>query len=146
MATTDSYLSYLAHKIAKLEREIEEIKKLLKQGYSGQDVAVPEAGSRKEAAVSPAQSIVISAPAGTVAQAGGGTVVSEGSAASSEDPVVKILREKGPMNIIDINAALKQLGINEDIRTTLFNRIKGLMERGVVEYDEATQTFRLKGK
>ena len=56
-------------------------------------------------------------------------------------PVMKLLKERGPMNVVDVNIALKEMNIEESVRDTLFNRLKPLMKKGVVIYDETTQQF-----
>lgn len=58
-----------------------------------------------------------------------------------EDPTISLLKHHGRMNIIDLNASLKELGVNESVRDTLFKRMKPFMDKGVVKFDEKTQTF-----
>ncbi|MBR9689497.1 MAG: hypothetical protein GOV01_01195 [Candidatus Altiarchaeota archaeon] len=60
-----------------------------------------------------------------------------------EDVVVKILK-KEPLNVVDLNAELKSNGVEETVRDTLFNRVKPLMKKGVVDYDESTQKFAIR--
>ena len=58
-----------------------------------------------------------------------------------ETPVIAILKKSSPMNIVDINSILVEQGIHESVRDTLFNRVKVLMKKGKVNYDEKTQRF-----
>ena len=119
--------AYWIHKIDQLWKEVEEIKRRVEklekivEGLSSS--AVPVSSSPSPAPSSPSPQPV------------------QKPRVVYSDPVLKILSEKGPMNIIDLNAALREEGIGESVRDTLFKRIKKLMEEGKVGFDEKTQTF-----
>ncbi len=121
-------LSYFVHKLDKLWVKVEELEKRL--------LEIEKKLSSPEQLKTPTpQAQVPSIPAQTPAK----TVVSQNLKA--EDPVIQLLRERGPMNLVQINAALKEMGINESARDTLFKRIKGLMEAGKVGFDQEKQVF-----
>ena len=111
---------YLVHKVDRLWREVEELRK-----------KVEELEKRI------AQTQLTQHP-GTSVQAPQPVTQPE---SPHMDPVLRILREKGPMNIIQLNEALREVGISETVRDTLFKRLKKLMEEGKVGFDEKTQNF-----
>ncbi len=118
--------SYLVHKIDQLWKEVESLKsrveKLEKMVAEGSRAPAPQSQPEvKLPASSPPQNRSI--------------------AVDRTDPVVRLLREKGSLNIIQLNSELRNLGIAETVRDTLFKRVKKLMEAGKVGFDEKTQTF-----
>ena len=116
-----AYWSYWKHKLEQLWKEVEELKNRV------DDI---------EAKLRSSRGVGETAPQPPVVKASG-----EVKAPGIEDPVLKILKERGSMNIVDINLALKDMGVEESVRDTLFKRIKKLMEKGLVGFDESTQTF-----
>ena len=126
-----AYGGYLKHKIDQLWKEVEELKARVEKLESG---PAPAGKPVAEQAAHP-KLVPVKVEEGKVIPP---VPVQEPAAG---DPVLKLLKQNGPSNIVDINSALKKEGIEETVRDTLFNRVKVLMQKGVVEYDEETQRF-----
>ena len=131
-----AYRGYLKHKVDQLWKEVEDLKAKVAKLESGKAPALAPA---TEAPAKPAPAGVPLVPV----KIEEGKVVPPTIAAPPvvDDPVMGILKQNGPMNVVDINSALKAAGIDETVRDTLFNRVKVLMKKEVVEYDEGTQKF-----
>jgi hypothetical protein len=124
----EAYWGYWKHKVEQLWKELEDLKARVAE-LEGRGKRAPPARQSKPVLVP----VKVARDSTAVPAA---PVVTD-----SKDPVVKVLRGKGPMNVVDVNVALKDEGIEESVRDTLFNRLKPLMKKGVVVYDEGTQTF-----
>jgi len=125
--------AYWVHKIDRLWKEVEELKKRVE---SLEKMLVSQKVSFR-------QETIPQVSAGPLAEEPAKETVQEKKQVVSPhiDPVLKVLREKGPLNIIDLNNALREEGIAESVRDTLFKRVKKLMEEGKVAFDEQSQTF-----
>jgi len=122
----EAYWGYWKHKVEQLWKEMEDIKARVSELEGrGQRHAKPVEPKLVPVKVKEGSSLVPPMPVDTAVKG----------------PVVKLLRERGQLNVVDVNFALKEEGIEESVRDTLFNRLKPLMKRGVVVYDEGTQTF-----
>ncbi len=121
------YDDYWKHKVDQLWKEVEELKRRVEQLEKGAprekapDVGLVPVDVKQDSRLLPPAPVI--------------------KKSEHEDPVLSVLREKGPMNIIDLNEALKGKGIDEGVRDTLFNRVKPLLKKGEVSYDESTQLF-----
>jgi len=138
--SSGAYWGYWKHKVEQLWKELEDVKQRLDKLEKG-TIAPTRAPS--------------SAPMKTIKDEplDGGLVPVRVGENSTIKPPVPIIRKtehenvviktlkSGPLNIVDLNHALKAEGIDETVRDTLFNRVKPLMKKGVVDYDESTQTF-----
>ena len=129
-----SYWSYWVHKVDQLWKEVEDLKKRVdelerKIQASSVPRSVPSPASQVQPEAVPEAVPEIKVPKKEV------------RAGPVKDPVIQVLRQRGPLNIIDLNSALKDFGINESVRETLFNRVKKLMQDGLVGFDEQSQTF-----
>ena len=128
-------MKYWVHKVEELWKEVEDIKKRLDalETPIAKRLEIP-APAKEEA--EPELKEVLSAPAPAP-----GFEHKQPASAPHEDPVISILKHHKEMNIIDLNSALKELGISESVRDTLFKRMKNFMDQGVVKFDEKKQTF-----
>lgn len=130
-----SYSGYLKHKVDQLWKEVEDLKAKvarLESENKPKPLPIHKGGAKLEPVGVPLIPVKIEE----------GKVVPPTLAAPVvDDPVMEILKQTGPLNIVDINAALKAGGVDETVRDTLFNRVKVLMKKEVVEYDEGTQKF-----
>ncbi|MBR9681835.1 MAG: hypothetical protein GOV00_03485 [Candidatus Altiarchaeota archaeon] len=137
----DVYMKYWVHKVEELWKEVEVLKKrvdTLEAPIASRmelSMAVPKTSPPVEPPA-PTHVLGVSQPA-AVPQFKPVTTPT----ASQEDPVISLLKHHGKMNIIDMNSALKELGINESVRDTLFKRMKPFMNKGAVKFDKETQTF-----
>lgn len=124
----EAYWGYWKHKIEQLWKEVEDLKARVAEleGRGQRPLARPaEKPTLVPVNIQKGSKVVPPAPV----------------AVESRDPVMKALKGRGPMNVVDVNLALKEEGIEESVRDTLFDRLKPLMKKGVVVYDEGTQTF-----
>ena len=115
---------YIIHKVDKLWKEVEDLKKRieeLERKMAEMKFGVSAVQELKKFEIQPAKPV---------------EKVSE-----HMDPVLRVLKERGPMNIIQLNEALRNIGIAETVRDTLFKRVKKLMDEGKVGFDEKTQNF-----
>jgi len=131
-----AYRGYLKHKVDQLWKEVEDLKAKvakLEAEKASKPLPIHKGGAKLAPAGVPLIPVKIEE----------GKVVPPTLAAPPvvDDPVMEILKQNGPMNIVDINAALRASGVDETVRDTLFNRVKVLMKKEVVEYDEGTQRF-----
>jgi len=122
----ESYWGYWKHKVEQLWKEVEDLK-----------ARVAKLEGRGAKAATAQEPVLVPVKVREGSKATPAVPVS----ANLRNPVIKVLKEKGPLNVVDVNAALKGEGIEESVRDTLFNRLKPLMKKGVVVYDEGTQTF-----
>ncbi|MBR9680118.1 MAG: hypothetical protein GOU99_03660 [Candidatus Altiarchaeota archaeon] len=113
----DKQLSYWVHKVQGMWRELEDLKKRVIELEKRPAMNIPAVSKPITKLAEPARP------------------------ALAADQAVALLHERGPMNIIDINTALKEHGVNETVRETLFNRMKLLIKEGKVKYNESTQQF-----
>lgn len=137
--SSGAYWGYWKHKVEQLWKELEDVKQRLEKLEKGeiQPTRAPSSVPIKTIKDEPVGGLIpvrvsenstIRPPAPVIQKT------------DHEDVVVKTLKT-GPLNIVDLNQALKTEGIDETVRDTLFNRVKPLMKKGVVDYDESTQTF-----
>lgn len=124
------YEGYLKHKLDQLWKKVEELESRVEEMESGQ--APQQQGQGPQPGMVPVEAKGESSIRPPRPQVEGG---------GYQKPVVAILREKGPLNVVDVNAELKSQGVQETVRDTLFNRLKPLMQKGVVSYDKETQKF-----
>jgi hypothetical protein len=130
----DAYQGYWKHKLEQLWKEVEGLKSRVAELEHGAPKVQPAPKPQPEPQpglvpvnVQEGSNIVPPAP------------VIEGK--GHTDEVVELLQDKGPLNVVDINAGLRSKGTDETVRDTLFNRLKPLMKKGAVDYDEGTQMF-----
>ena len=130
-----AYWGYWKHKIEQMWNEIEDLKQRVIELESGKLNSLKRLPS--------AQSITKSGlvPIKVEGQSRISPRIPTIKSAGHETPVIAILKNSGPMNIVDINSILVEQGIHESVRDTLFNRVKILMKKGKVNYDEKTQKF-----
>ena len=123
----EAYWGYWKHKVEQLWKEMEDLKARVAEleGRGKRRPPEPMQPALVPVRVKKDSTAIPAAPVAT----------------DNKDPVLKVLREKGPMNVVDVNLALKTEEIDESVRDTLFNRLKPLMKKGVIVYDEKTQTF-----
>jgi hypothetical protein len=137
-----AYWGYWKHKIESMWKEIDDLKRRVDALESGgrrnssvqevpERIALVPVNVREDSRVVPPLPVAKIAPPATEIKQGAGY----------EDKIVSVLKSAGPLNIVDINSALVAGGIDESVRDTLFNRVKPLMKKGTVEYDEGTQKF-----
>lgn len=127
-------MKYWVHKVEQLWKEVETLKRkvaaLENQPSPAVSPVTPRTGTPP---------VNLNLPVPTVRGA-----VAAPANKGQEDPVISLLRHHSNMNIVDLNTGLRELGIEESVRDTLFKRMKAFMAEGVVEFDEKTQTFFLR--
>ena len=130
-----AYWGYWKHKVEQLWKELEDVKQRLEKLEGGSSAAPIRTIKEEQIGglipVKIQEGSTIKPPVPVIQQT------------THEDVVMKILKAQ-PLNIVDVNQKLKLEGIDETVRDTLFNRVKPLMKKGVVDYDESTQTFRVR--
>ncbi|MBR9680816.1 MAG: hypothetical protein GOU98_03260 [Candidatus Altiarchaeota archaeon] len=131
----EAYWGYWKHKVEQLWKELEDVKlRLNKLESSSAPVSITTIKDQPVSGLIPVkiqEGSTIRPPAPVIQKT------------THEDVVIKALKEQ-PLNVVDLNQKLKLDGIDETVRDTLFNRLKPLMKNGVVDYDESTQTFRVR--